>query len=146
MNNENIKNEVNNDANKTMASNEEMKKEKNDKRDLSNLNNNKNNSGTNIINIRTSSNNINNNDNNNNSINDTYLKQFGRKPITIECRFCKKKIKTIIHKEYNWGLFCFNFWTFGLSHRQNNKENNSLLIRHQCPYCGNLLCEKKYRC
>ena len=100
------------------------------------------------MNIRTSSNNINinNNDNNNNSINDAYSKQFGRKPITIDCLYCKKKITTVIHKEINWGLFCFYLWTLGLSNRQNNTENNSLLIRHQCPACGQLLCDKKYRC
>ena len=147
MNNEIIKNEVNNDANKTMASNEEMAKKKSDKGDLSDLNKNKNNSDNNNNNNGNNNSNnsydINNNGNNNK---DAYSKQFGKKPITVECLYCHEKITSKVHKEFHWGSFCFNFWTLCLPNLLCKTKEGPLYIRHFCPLCGQVLSEDYYLC
>ena len=69
--------------------------------------------------------------------------QFGTKPISITCQFCKIPITTNVARSFNFCscLLCFYtsllFWICFQACR--GKEINCLNAKHTCPNCGQIL-------
>ena len=69
--------------------------------------------------------------------------QFGTKPISITCQFCKIPITTNVARSFNfcscllWFYTSLLFWICFQACR--GKEMNCLNAKHTCPNCGQVL-------
>ena len=69
--------------------------------------------------------------------------QFGTKPVSINCQFCKSPVTTVVKKSCNicsfllcWCTGCI-FWICVQAFR--GKELNCCDAQHTCPNCGQIL-------
>ena len=69
--------------------------------------------------------------------------QFGTKPVSINCQFCKAPVTTLVNKSFNICscLLCWftSFLLWACCQIVRKKELNCCDAKHTCPNCGQIL-------
>ena len=69
--------------------------------------------------------------------------EFGTKPLSMTCQFCKQPITSNVKETFNWCSCLLCFWSGLLIwiciQCCRDKELNCCDAKHTCPNCGNIL-------